>query len=89
MLSELLDWVDELPIRADTVDRYVPRAARDLARGLFTPDKEILKRVRTSREGEADSRFFDLLRNHYVFAYEAGTGQNWYGLNPLMEEISL
>jgi hypothetical protein len=89
MLTEMLDWVDDLPIGPETVDRYVARAARDLARGLFADDKEVLQTVDRTKDAVADIRFFDLLRNHYVFAYEAGTEENWYGLNPLLRGVQL
>jgi hypothetical protein len=89
MLTELLDWVENLPLGQETVDRYVTRAAKDLARGLFASDKEILGQVLRTRGPAEDPRFFDLLRNHYVFAYEAGADEYWYGLNPLMGEVEL
>lgn len=89
LLTELLDRVDELPIGRETVERYVPRAAHDLARGLFAADKEILQRVDASREAIDDPRFFNLLQNHYVFAYEAELDDYWYGLNPLLHELEL
>ncbi len=88
-LTELLDWVDDLPIGRETVERYVPRAARDLARGLLPSDEEILDHVRRTGKAMESPRFFDLLRNQYVYAYEAGGGDYWYGLNPLLEEIRL
>jgi hypothetical protein len=89
LLTEMLDWVDDLPIQPDTVDRYAPRAARNLAKGLFGEDKEMLKLVDRTKQAVEDVRFFNLLRNHYVFAYEAGTEEYWYGLNPLLREIRL
>jgi hypothetical protein len=89
MMRALLGMVDDLPIRAVTVDRYVGRTGKDLARGLFAADKEILRQVARTKEPAEDSRFFDLLRNQYVFAYEGGDEQYWYGLNPLLEEIDL
>ena len=89
LLSELLDRVDDLPIQRPTVERYVPRAAKDLARALFGPDKEVLRQVDGSKEALDDPRFFELLRSHYVFAYEAGLDDYWYGLNPLLHEIEL
>lgn len=89
LLTELLDRVDELPVSRAAVERYVPRAALDLARGLFPADKAILRQVAATNEAVEDPRFFDLLRNHYVFAYEAGLDDYWYGLNPLLYEIEL
>lgn len=88
-LTELLDWVDDLPIGRETVERYVPRAARDLARGLLPSDEEILDHVRRTGKAVESPRFFDLLRNQYVYAYEAGGEDYWYGLNPLLETIEL
>ena len=87
MLTELLDWVDELPIPTSTLDRYVPRAAKDLARGLPPDAKEVLREVASSKEASGDPWFFDLLRNHYVFAYESGEDEYWYEINPLQAEI--
>jgi hypothetical protein len=89
IMSELLDRVDALPIGAETVDRYVPRAGRDLARGLFESDKTILRAVEASGEPVEDTRFFDLLKHLYVFAYEAGSDDDWYGLNPLLQDVTL
>ena len=88
-LTEMLNWVDALPVTADVVSRYATRTAKDLARGLFAADKEILHQVRATNEAIEDPRFFDLLRNHYVFAYEAGADEYWYGVNPLLNEIDL
>lgn len=85
MLTELLDWVDELPVSTATLDRYLPRAAKDLARGLLPEAKEVLRAVAASKEAASDPRFFELLRNHYVFAYEAGEEEYWYDINPLRE----
>ncbi|MGH9225124.1 MAG: hypothetical protein ACRD2W_15395 [Acidimicrobiales bacterium] len=42
-----------------------------------------------TRQAVENSRFFDLLRSHYVFAYEAELQDYWYGLNPLLHEIEL
>jgi len=89
LVTELLDWVDDLPIGREIVERYVPRAARDLARGLLPSDEQILDHVRRTGKAVESPRFFDLLRNQYVYAYEAGGGDYWYGLNPLLEEIQL
>jgi hypothetical protein len=89
LLTELLDWVDTLPLDRRTVERFVPRAAKDLARALFTADKELLRQLDATKEAVEDTRFFDLLKNHYVFAYEAGLDDYWYGLNPLLHEIEL
>lgn len=89
MLTELLDWVDELPIGHETVERYVPRAAKDLARGLLPSDQQILDHVRETGQAFESTRFFDLLRNQYIYAYEAGTDEEyWYGLNPLLAGLS-
>lgn len=89
MLTELLDWVDELPVPTATLDRYLPRAAKDLARGLLPDAKDVLRAVASSKEASGDPRFFDLLRNHYVFAYEAGEDEYWYDINPLLGEVAL
>lgn len=89
MLTELLDWVDELPVPTATLDRYLPRAAKDLARGLLPGAKDVLWAVASSKEASSDPRFFDLLRNHYVFAYEAGEDEYWYDINPLLGQVAL
>ena len=89
MLTELIDFVDDLPIGRETVERYIPRAAKDLARGLSPSHKELLRKVEESGQAVEDPQFFDLLRNLYVFAYEAETEEYWYGLNPLLKEIAL
>ncbi|MFN2629686.1 MAG: hypothetical protein ABR569_13780 [Gaiellaceae bacterium] len=86
MMRGLLNMVDELPIGAATVDRYVGRTGKDLGRALFAADREILRQVAATKEATEDSRFFDLLRNQYVFAYEGE--EYWYGLNPLLGEIA-
>jgi hypothetical protein len=89
MLTELLDRVDELPIPCATLEHYISRASKDLARGLLPEDKEVLRAVAKSKEACSDVRFFDLLRNHYVFAYEYCEDEYWYDLNPLLGEITL
>ncbi len=89
MATELLEWAGDLPIGQETVTRYVCSAARELVRGLRPSDKEILREVRRTGEMVDSARFFDLLRNRYVYAYEAGTEDDWYGLNPLLEETAL
>jgi len=57
MLTEMLNYSDDLPIPAGTVDRYVGRAARDLARGLSASDKSILEKVARTNEAVEDVRF--------------------------------
>lgn len=90
ILTELLDRVDELPILSTTLEHYISRAAKDLARGLLPEDKEVLRAVASTKDSSSDPRFFDLLRNHYVFAYEySGDSEYWYDLNPLLWEITL
>jgi hypothetical protein len=89
LVSELLDWVEDLPISETTVDRYVPRAAKDLARALSQSDRDLLAELSASGEPPENPRFWDLIRNHYVFAYESGDEEYWYGLNPLLQEINL
>jgi hypothetical protein len=89
MITEMLDWVDDLPIGQHTVDRYATSTAKDLARGLSAHEREIVRQVDESKKAVDDPAFFDLLRNLYVFAYEAGAEEYWYGLNPLLREIDL
>lgn len=88
IVSELLDWVDALPIAASTVDRYATEAAHNLSRALFPPDRELLRQVAADGQSSEDPRFFELLRSMYLFAYRAEDG-DWYGLNPLLAEIAL
>jgi hypothetical protein len=85
--SELLDWVEELPVGGGAVERYAARTASDLGRALFKADKDILEQVAGDGQGIEDPRFFELLRNQYVFAYEAGADGHWYGINPFLREI--
>lgn len=87
-MSQLLDWVDDLPLTAGVVERYATETARDFARALFPADREVLRRVREDGASLDDPRFFVLLRNLYVFAYR-GAGGDWYGLNPLLREAEL
>jgi hypothetical protein len=89
MVTEMLDRVDELPIDAATVDRYLSSSAKALTRGLFTADRSILREVGQTSEAAEDPRFFDLLRNHYVFAYEPAAEEYWYGLKPLLAQAEL
>jgi hypothetical protein len=89
MLTELLDRVDELPLPRSTLEHYISRAAKDMARGLLPEGKEVLRAVASTKEQSSDFRFFDLLRNHYVFAYEYGEDEYWYDVNPLLGEITL
>jgi hypothetical protein len=89
MLTELLDRVDELPIPHAALENYIFRAAKDMARGLLPEDKEVLRAVASTKEASGDPRFFNLLRNNYVFAYEYGKGEDWYDVNPLLGEITL
>lgn len=85
-MSQLLDWIDELPLDANTVDRYTTATARDFARALFPADRAVLRQVAADGQSSDDPRFFELLRNLYVFAYRGGDG-DWYGVNPLLREI--
>jgi hypothetical protein len=89
LVSELLDWVEELPVSEEVVERYVPRAAKDLARALVPSDRELLAELQRTGVAPEEARFWDLVRNHYVFAYESGDEEYWYGLNPLLREIDL
>ncbi len=89
LVSELLDWVEDLPITQTTVERYLPRAAKDLARALTPSDRELLTILASTGVAPENPRFWDLIRNHYVFAYESGDDEYWYGLNPLLREINL
>ncbi len=89
MLTEMLGYVDDLPIGEAVIDSYAPRAAKDLGRALLDSDREILRHVRASGTMVDERRFFVLLRNQYIYAYEAGLDDYWYGLNPLLREVEL
>lgn len=88
IVSELLNWVDELPLDARVVDRYARDSAHNLTRALRATDRELLRRVRDDGRPSDDPRFFELLRSLYVFAYRDDDG-DWYGVNPLLREIEL
>lgn len=87
MLTELLDWVDKLPIGRAAVERYALRSGKDLARALLPGDKQILRQVGETQEPVEDARFFTLLQSRYVLAYESGEEESWYGLNPLLPSL--
>jgi hypothetical protein len=89
LLTELLNQVDELPISSTTLEHYISRAAKELARGLTSEGKEVLRAVTRTKDSSSDPRFFELLRNHYVFAYEYFEDEYWYDINPLLGEITL
>lgn len=88
IVSELLDWVEVLPVDAATVDRYASETARNLARALFAHDRELLRHAASDGQSSEDPRFFELLRNMYLFAYRSGDC-DWYDLNPLLRGIDL
>jgi hypothetical protein len=87
-MSQLLDWIDDLPLDAGTVERYATETGRDFARGLFPADRTVLAQVAQDGQSSDDARFFELLRNLYVFAYRGEDG-DWYGVNPLLRELDL
>jgi hypothetical protein len=87
-MSQLLDWIDELPLDANIVERYARETGRDFARALFPADRAVLRQVADDGQSSDDPRFFELLRNLYVFAYRGDDG-DWYGVNPLLREIEL
>lgn len=87
-MSQLLDWIEDLPLDANIVDRYATETARDFERGLFPAHRTVLRQVDDDGKSCDDPRFLELLRNLYVFAYRGEKG-NWYGLNPLLREIDL
>jgi hypothetical protein len=84
MITALLSRVDELPIGAATFQQCAREEARSLTKGLFPADRAVLAEVARTHEALEDPRFFALLRNLYVFAYETGADEDWYGLNPLL-----
>lgn len=87
-MSQLLDWIEDLPLDANIIDRYATETARDFERGLFPAHRAVLRQVDEDGMSSDDPRFLELLRNLYVFAYRGEKG-NWYGLNPLLREIDL
>ncbi len=89
MITALLGSVDEIPIDAQTFQYCVRGEARMLAKALFPADREMLQRVKETQRPVEDDRFFVMLRNLYIFSYEAGVDEDWYGLNPLLHEIGL
>ena len=89
IMTALLGRVDELPIGLTTLDSCIREETRGLAKGLFPADREVLRQVKETQQSQEDVRFFDLLRNLYVFSYEAGADEDWYGLNPLLHGIAL
>lgn len=89
IVTGLLDMVDDLPIGAATVDRYVASRAAGFVRALHSSHLDILQRVARGASPTDDPRFFDLLLNRYVYVYEDGAGDAWYRLNPVLQEIDL
>lgn len=87
LLTELLDYVDELPISTDVVEQFVARTAASRAVGLEPADIDILREVAQRKDKINDPRFLLLLRNLHVFAYEDGSGRHWYDVNPLLLKI--
>jgi hypothetical protein len=87
-MSQLLDWIQVLPLDANIVDRYAKETARDFERGLFPAHRTVLRQVDDDGMSSDDPIFLELLRNLYVFAYRGDKG-NWFGLNPLLREIDL
>jgi hypothetical protein len=88
-VTELLNRVDALPISVGTVERYVPQSARRFARPLTPTDRKLLIEIDASGTRPEDPLFWNLIRNLYVFAYESPDQDTWYGLNPLLKEITL
>ena len=89
IMTALLGRVDELPIGEETFNYCIREETRSLAKGLFPADRDVLLKVKETQRPLEDDRFFDLLRNLYIFAYEAGADEDWYGLNPLLQKIGL
>jgi hypothetical protein len=83
MVTALLSRVDELPIGAATFAQCAREETRSLTKGLFPADRAVLAEVAQTQKALEDQRFFALLRNLYVFAYE-DDDEDWYGLNPLL-----
>ncbi len=88
-VTNLIGSVDALPISADAVNRYIPRSARGFARSLTAADRRMLIELDASGTPPEDPRFWNLMRNLYVYAYESPDEETWYGLNPLLKEIKL
>lgn len=89
MLTGLLDRVDDLPIDAETVHRYVASRAAGLGRALVPSDHQMLERIPAGDSAVEDPRFFELLRYRDVYGYGDADGGAWYRVNPVLAAIGL
>jgi hypothetical protein len=75
---------ETLPISEQAVHRAIREEAVNLVRPLFAKHRKILDKVYQTKEPVEDdpALWFELLRNHYIYAYEDEQG-SWYDVNPL------
>ncbi len=80
------------PLTSAHVDRVVDRLAAKYLDPLEAVEREVVRGVhRTKSRPDGDrelDRFYDLLRDQYVFAYAVGE-QRWYDWNPLLSRSNL
>lgn len=87
IVSELLGFVDALPIPASIVDRHVTSERRNLMTRLHMSDRDMLAQVARDGQPLDDPRFFAFLQSGHVIAYQTEQ-DHWYGLNPLLRELA-
>ncbi|MGH2733871.1 MAG: hypothetical protein ACRDJG_13220 [Actinomycetota bacterium] len=80
------------PLGADHVARVTHGLAAKYLDPLEPPEREVVRLVHATKARPEDERqlgrFYELLRDQYVFAYVAHD-QRWYDWNPLLERSSL
>jgi hypothetical protein len=80
------------PLRASHVERVVRGLAAKYLEPLEAPEREVVRLVHASKAKPDDEaqlgRFYELLRDQYVFAY-AVEGERWCDWNPLLGRSSL
>jgi hypothetical protein len=82
----------EAPLRRDHMEQVAERLAAKYLDPLELGEREVLVEVHRSKGRPVNEleleRFYDLLRDQYVFAYSTG-GERWYDWNPLLARSSL
>jgi hypothetical protein len=80
------------PLTSEHVQRVVGRLAAKYLDPLEGPERGVVRLVHETKarpQAEAQlERFYDLLRDQYVFAYAVGENR-WYDWNPLLEFSAL
>lgn len=84
MLVSVLEREGRLPLSEDAVRRSVERTGEDLRRALGPARQAVLDTVAATKAQVEDPLFWDLLRNHFVFAYEVPGQPYWYDVNPVL-----